>query len=299
MEESILTKVFLPASLFIIMLGMGMNLVIDDFKRVLLYPKAVFIGLFLQLILLPLVGFGLVNVFSMRPEHAVGIMILAACPGGVTSNLITHLSRGSTALSITLTAISSTVTLITIPLIVNYSLKFFMGETQPIQLPVLQTMLQIFIITILPVSIGMVIRKLLPAIAHKADSPVRIFSTVLFMLIIFAAILKERDHIVESFVMAGPAALSLNLITMLLGFSAGFYLLSDLRQSISISIESGIQNGTLAIFIAATLLQDPPMAVPPAIYSLIMFITGFIAIRIFSQMVKKHQTLHPPAATDM
>ena len=140
MESSALTTIVLPASLFIIMLGMGLSLVVDDFRRVIQYPKAVAIGLFNQLILLPLIGYGLAVMLGLGPAFAVGLMLLAACPGGVTSNLITHVAKGDTALSITMTAIASFITVFTIPLIVSWSLGQFMGESRSIELPIIQTM---------------------------------------------------------------------------------------------------------------------------------------------------------------
>lgn len=287
MEESIITKVFLPLSLAIIMIGMGLGLVIEDFKRIALYPKAVFVGLMNQLIILPIVAFLIAKTFPLSPEHAVGLMILAVCPGGVTSNLITHLARGSVALSITLTAFSSTITLLTIPFLVNLSLSHFLSRSEMIQLPVFETMAQIIVITFIPIVIGMVIRKKYPNFARKAEAIVRKASGFLLAIIVIAAIIKERHQVVDMFTLVGPAALTLNLSMMAVGLATGWYLLHDLRQSVCISIETGIQNGTLGIMIAATLLQEPAMAIPPAIYSLIMFLVGFVAIYVFSRMVKK------------
>ena len=285
MEESILTKILLPLSLFIIMIGMGLSLVPQDFKRVLLYPKAVFLGLLNQMIFLPLIGYGLVTQFSLKPEHAVGIMVLAACPGGVTSNLFTHLAKGDTALSITLTAISSSITLFSIPLIVNFSLSQFMGQNTSIQLDPIKTMVQIFAITVFPVAIGMFINNKKPDLAKRSENGFKIFSALLLFLIVIAAILKERNHLLESFAAVGLICILLNLSSMGLGFFSSYFLLHDKKQGICISIESGIQNGTLGILIAATMLENPAMAIPPAIYSLVMFLTGFISIYVFGRMV--------------
>lgn len=283
MEESILTKVLLPLALFIIMFGMGLSLVVDDFKRVLLYPKAVLIGMFNQLLFLPVLGLGLASLIPLQPEHAVGLMIIAAAPGGVTSNLFTHLANGDTALSITLTAISSTITLFTIPFIVNFSLMKFFATSTEIYLDPVKTMAQIFAITILPVTIGMIVKVKQPAFATASEKGFKTFSGVFLLLIVVAAILKERSHIVESFIAVGPATFALNAVSMLFGFATASFLLSDRKQGISISMESGIQNGTLGILIAATMLENPAMAIPPAIYSLVMFLNGFIAIRLFAK----------------
>ncbi|MFN4299421.1 MAG: bile acid:sodium symporter family protein [Thermaurantimonas sp.] len=283
MQTNILTEVFLPISLAIIMLGMGLGLTWDDFARIVKFPKSVAAGLVNQLLLLPIVGLLIVSTVPISKELAVGMMVLAACPGGVTSNLITHLSRGNTALSITLTAITSVITIFTIPFIVNFSLDFFMGKEANIELPVGKTMVQIFGVALVPVAIGMFIRKKAPAFAEKADRPVRIFSAVIFALIILAAILKERQNLPEYFRTAGLAALLLNLATMALGWFAGSITRIPFEDKISIVIESGIQNGTLGIMITATLLENPAMTVAPALYSLIMFMTGGLLIFGFSR----------------
>lgn len=288
-------------ALAIIMLGMGLSLVPDDFKRVLKYPGPVLLGLGNQMILLPIIGFAVASGFPLIPEHAVGIMILAACPGGVTSNLFCHLARGNTALSITLTAISSSLAVITVPFIVNLALdQFLPGSSSPegkVQLPVLETIGKIFVITILPVAIGMYIRRINSKLAHKSERPVRILSTILLVAIIVAVIIKNRDTVLESFQSAGPASLALNLASMTLGFLSARLLLQDIRMGVSISMESGIQNGTLGIVIATTMLKSPQMSIPPAIYSLVMFATGFVAVMVFGRMVKSYQLKHPPGTS--
>ncbi len=165
MEASFLTAVFLPLALFIIMLGMGLGLTGDDFRRVLIEPKAVLIGLTAQLIMLPLVGFLLVGLFPLSPELAVGVIVLSACPGGPTSNLVTYLVQGNVALSITLTAISSLITVFTIPLVVNFAMQSFMGGAVALQLPFLSTVVQIAVITLIPVALGMALHRFLPEFA--------------------------------------------------------------------------------------------------------------------------------------
>lgn len=277
MQDSILTAVFLPLALAFIMLGMGLSLSIKDFKNIFVYPKAMILGLTNQLILLPIFGFALAQVFGLTGAMAVGVMILAACPGGATSNLITHLSKGDIALSISLTAVSSFITIVTIPIIVNFAIAFF-GEEGSIQLPVLETIIQIMGVTVVPVSIGMFLKRRFPILAIKADKPVRIASAVIFAAVLIAAILKERDSIVEFFILTGPIMLSLNLLTLIVGFFLATVFLLPKRQRLTVSIESGIQNGTLGIMIAATLLKNSEMTIPIAIYSLIMFITSAVII---------------------
>jgi bile acid:Na+ symporter, BASS family len=274
------STIILMVSLIIIMLGMGLSLVIDDFKRIFVYPKAIFVGLVNQLILLPLIGFAIVITFPMAPEIAIGIMILAACPGGPTSNLIAHLAKGDTALSVTLTALSSFVTILTIPFIVNFALVRFLDEGQMIQLDVVQTIAQIFVIIIIPVSIGMLIRRYREGFAMRMAKPVRIASAFVIAIVIIGIVIKERANFVSYFQQAGIAALALNVATMAVGyFSARLFKIKS-KQALSISIESGIQNGTLAISIAVILLHSTEFSIAPAIYSLLMFFTGGVIVFI-------------------
>lgn len=276
MQQSELTALFLPIALGIIMLGMGMTLTLNDFKNVARYPKAVFIGLSNQLLVLPLLGYLIVLAFDLRPEIAVGIMLLAFSPGGATSNLISHLAKADLALSISLTAISSLVVNFSLPLLLNWSLAHFMGGEQAMQLPLLETFLQIFVVTILPVSIGMWIKNRFPVFTEKALKSVNLISAVFFVLILLMALLKERAHIVPYFLEAGFPALSLNVGALLLGYISGLFFGLSKRQRVSISIETGIQNGTLAIGIALSpaMLNNVEMAIPAAIYSLMMFVTA-------------------------
>lgn len=279
MQDSVITAVFLPLALAFIMLGMGLSLTLKDFKNIFVYPKAMILGLTNQLILLPIFGYALIQLFGLTGAMAVGVMILAACPGGATSNLITHLSKGDTALSISLTAASSLVTIISIPLIVNFAISHF-GEEGSITLPVMETIIQIAGVTVVPVSIGMILHKKFPKLSQKADRPVRIASAVFFALILIAAILKERENLVDFFIQSGPITLMLNLLTLTVGFFLARVFLLSKRQAITIAIESGIQNGTLGIMIAATLLKNSEMTIPIAIYSLIMFMTATVIILV-------------------
>jgi len=271
----------LGLSLIIIMFGMGLSLVIDDFKKVLLYPKAIFIGLVNQLVLLPLIGFALISMFSVPIEIAIGVIILAACPGGPTSNLITHLAKGDTALSVSLTAVSSLITVFTIPLVVNFGINHFTAQTgEEFHLDVIKTITQIFIIVVIPVFAGMAIRSKKEKFALKMARPVRIASAIVLALVIAGIFIKERENVIPYFRQAGIIVLLLNLSTMILGYFSALIFKLNRKQSLSISIESGIQNGTLAITIATVLLSNATFAIAPAVYSLIMFFTGGIIIFI-------------------
>ncbi len=273
-----ISTIILASSLIIIMLGMGLSLVFDDFKRIIVYPKAIFVGLTNQLIILPLIGFAIALIFPLRPEIAIGIMILAACPGGPTSNLITHLAKGDIALSVTLTALSSFVTILTIPFIVNFALTHFLDEGQMIRLDVVETIIRIFVIIVIPISIGMIIRRFKEGFALKMAKPVRKASGFVMALVIIGIVIKERENIIPYFQQAGIVALLLNVTTMMVGYYSSKLFSIKNKRAISISIESGIQNGTLAITIAVVLLGNSEFAITPAIYSLIMFFTGGAAI---------------------
>jgi bile acid:Na+ symporter, BASS family len=288
METNYLTDIMLPLSLAIIMLGMGLSLTPFDFKRVVIYPKATSIGILNQIIVLPVVGFTLLYLFGLKsPELAVGIMVLAACPGGPTSNLISHISKGDTALSITLTAISSLIAVITIPLIVNFALAHFMQHGEYVPLPVFDTIIKLMIITLIPVAIGMFIRAKAINFARKMNKPVKVVSGLLLFVIILAAILANKEIFVQSFRDVGPIALALNAVMLLIGYFSARLLSLRQAQSITISVESGIQNGTLGIAIASTLLHNNVIAISPAIYSLIMFVTAGVIIAWANLGLKK------------
>lgn len=287
MESNLITELFLPFSLAVIMFGMGLSLRLEDFRRILVYPKAVGIGLLNQLVLLPIVAFGIAKGFALPPELAVGLMILAACPGGATSNLITHLAKGDAALSITLTAFSSLITVVTIPFVVNYSIAYFIPGGEAQQLSVVGTVASVLLITIIPVALGMLVLAKAPARAAKWDLPFRRISAIFFVVIVVAAVLKDRENLVRYFMEAGPAALALNLATLLLSFGIARLVKLPFRQGMTVAIESGIQNGTLGIYIAATLLMNSVMTIPSAIYSLLMFATAAIVIFAGNYMAKK------------
>ena len=274
---TIITQIFLPISLAIIMFGMGLTLVVGDFSRLFTYPKEVFIGLCNQLIFLPLIGFLIILLFDLNSTMATGIMILSLCPGGPTSNLITQVARGNIGLSVTLTALASLITVFTIPIILSKAITYFTGETDVvIELPVLQTMIQILIITVIPVSIGMLIRKKNEAFAVRMERPMRIASTVLFIIIFLLVMFANKDLIVQAMKEVGIATLLLNLSTMALGFLTAKIFGIKGKSQISITIESGIQNGTLAFVIATTILNNVEMGLPTGAYSIWMFITGGI-----------------------
>jgi BASS family bile acid:Na+ symporter len=263
-------------------------LVSDDFKRIFIQPKSIIIGLVNQIILLPIVAFILVSLFPLQPEIAIGVMILAACPGGATSNLISHLAKADAALSVTLTAFSSFITIVTIPFIVNFSLEQFLSEGNMIQLNIKETFFKILFIIIIPVVFGMVIRKYKEAFALKMEKPVRIASALILALVIIGIIIKEKKSLVESFQKAGTVIVLLNIIIMLIGYYSAKLFRITSKRALSIAIESGIQNGTMGITIAVLLLGNPSYAIVSAVYGVLMLFTGAAAIYIGSRLHKKH-----------
>jgi len=273
----IISQIFLPISLAVIMFGMGLTLVVDDFNRLFTYPKAVVVGLLNQLVFLPLIGLSIILLFDLKSSMAIGVMILSLCPGGPTSNLITQVARGNIGLSVTLTALASLITVFTIPIILSKFITYFTGNTNVIiELPVLQTMVQIMLITVIPVSIGMVIRKRNESFALRMERPMRIASTVLFVIIFLLVMIANKEDLIEAMKEVGFATLLLNLSTMGLGYiTAKFFGITG-KSQISITIESGIQNGTLAFVIATTILNNIEMGLPTGAYSIWMFITGGI-----------------------
>lgn len=278
MQASFLSSVVLPLSLAIIMLGMGLSLVPEDFQRVTKYPKAVAIGLTSQLIFLPIIGFIIAKVVPMQPTIAMGLMIVALCPGGVSSNIITFLAKGDVALSVTLTAFSSLITVLTIPIFGNLAYQHFLGETATIALPILPTILQIFIMTIVPISLGMIVRKLFPKFAISLEKVTNRLAGGLLALIILLLVIREWEKLPGFLVQVGVGVVLLNTISMFLGFYLSKLLNLNPAQQICIAIEVGLQNGTLAIAITAGILNNPDMAIPAAVYALYMNVTGFLAI---------------------
>ncbi|MDI3284305.1 bile acid:sodium symporter family protein [Polyangium sp. 15x6] len=275
MQSNVFTAVFMPLALGVIMLGLGLGLGLEDFRRVVVYPRAVFVGLFCQTVLLPLACYGIAKGFGLPPELAVGLMLLAASPGGATANLFSHLAKGDVALNITLTATNSILSLFTLPFIVNMSLTAFLGTEKSIPLQ-FDKVIQVFAVVLVPVGIGMLIRAKRPAASDRLQKPVKITSAVFLVLIIAAAVLKERANLLTSFRQVGLAALVFNLVSMGIGYLVPLLVRLPKRQATAIGMEIGIHNGTLAIAIASapTLLNNSTMAIPPAIYSLIMFFTA-------------------------
>lgn len=277
----------LGIALMIIMVGMGLSLTIADFKRVLKYPKAVFIGFLNQIILLPIIGYTLCQVMGVAPEIAVGIMILAACPGGPTSNMVTLLAKADVALSVSMTAVNSIVTLITIPLIVNFAVGDFFGAESAISAPVGTIAKSLVVVIAVPLAIGMLIRRFNPALADKMDKPVRIASASVLILVIVGLVIKERANFVDYFERSMWIVIALNVTTMLVGFIIAKIAKLNFKQALTICIESGNQNGTLAIHVAVVSLARPDFAIAAAVYSLLMYVTASVPVFIGNRRARQ------------
>lgn len=274
----------LPIALGIIMLGLGLSLTIADFKRVIDYPRAVVVGLACQMLVLPVACFGIARAFALPPELAVGLMLLAASPGGATANLYSHLAKGDVALNITLTAVNSLLTIVTMPFLISLSMSSFMAQDKQIPLQY-GKLLQVFAIVLIPVAIGMTIRAKKATAAASLEKPVRILSALFLVAVIVGAVLQERAHLGEYFRQVGVAALVFNLASMAVGYFVPKIFGVIEKQAIAIGMEIGIHNGTLAMFVASEVLGSSVMRIPPAIYSLIMFFTAaafgaFVARRV-------------------
>ena len=274
----IITDVVLPLSLAFIMFSLGLALKSSDFTRVIKQPKDFLIGAFSQIIILPLVALIIVILWPLSPELAVGVMLIAAAPGGATSNIITSFAKGDVALSVSLTAIISLLCVITIPIIVLFSLNILMDTSTAKSISIGDIAIKMFLIVTVPVIIGMLFRKFLNSISISFEPLAKKISAVLFVLVLLGAIVAEKDNVVSYFAQAGLVTLILNLLMMLIAFYIGKLFASGISQQKTITVECGLQNGTLAIVVATTLFEGGLYLIPAATYSLIMFFTSLIYV---------------------
>ncbi len=275
---NIVTDLFLPLALAFIMFSLGLGLTGVDFLRVIKQPKDFFVGAVSQIILLPVVAFLLVKIWPISPELAIGVMIIAAAPGGVTSNILTSFAKGDVALSISLTAIISLLSVITVPFILISSLNLLGSESIVRDISLVSMAMSMFLIVTVPVIIGMIFRKFAENIAIKFESITKKISVVLFIIVLLGAILAEKDNIVSYFVDAGFITLVLNILMMIIAFYIAQLLGTGTAQKKCIAIECGLQNGTLAIFVGTTLFGGGAFIIPAATYSLIMFATSLVFV---------------------
>ena len=281
----IVTKIA-PIILALIMLGLGLGLKIDDFTRILKTPKDFFVGFFSQLIILPLVAYLLIIILKIPPEIAIGVMIIAAAPGGVTSNILTKFANGDVALSISLTAVISLISIITVPLIIFTSADLF-GITDISQnISMTGIALKMFLVVTVPVILGMIIRKFAE---NFVNSKIQIFeklNMILFVIFFIAAFYEERDSFIDFLMQAGFITFILNITMMIVAYFLGKTFASGIKQQKCIALECGLQNGTLAIFVSTQIFgTDIVYITPTAAYALIMYITGFIFVFLLKNKV--------------
>ena len=279
----IITDIFLPLALAFIMFALGLGLTGADFLRVLKQPKDFLVGAISQIILLPVIAFILIKIWPISPELAIGVMIIAAAPGGVTSNILTSFAKGDVALSVSLTAIISLLSVITVPFIIITSLNLLDLNNVSQNISLTNMALSMFLIVTLPVILGMIIKKILSNFALSFEPIAKKISIFLFVLVLIGAILAERNNVISYFAQAGLITLVLNVVMMIVAFYVAQLLGSGIAQKKCIAIECGLQNGTLAIFVATTLFGGGVYLIPAATYSLIMFATSLIFVFIIKK----------------
>jgi bile acid:Na+ symporter, BASS family len=294
MQGSTLTNVVMPIALGVIMLGLGFSLTPADFRRVFVMPKPVFLGLLCQMVLLPGAAYWIAIAFALPPDLAVGLMLLAASPGGATANVFSHLARGDVALNITLTATNSILSLVSLPLIVGLSLRVFMGTEKEIPLP-LEKLGATFAVILVPVAIGMLVRHRKPAFAERMNKPMRTISFVFLLLVITGALIKDGGEVVPFVAQLAPATLLFNVLSFGAGYLIPLAFKLPKRQAIAIGMEIGVHNGTLAIAVATTVLSSTSMAMPAIVYSLIQFGTSTAFALIMARRKKDVEESQAPA----
>lgn len=295
MDSGIIT-ILLPLALAIIMIGLGLELTPKDFTRVTKQPKAVLIALFCQLVILVSIAFIICKVLALPPLLAVGLMLLAASPGGSTANLFSYLFKGDIALNITLTAINSVIAAFTLPFIVNFAIQHFMNDGQEISLQ-FSKILQVFAIIIVPVGIGMLIRHYAPHFTEKLNKPLRIFAVSFLILIIIGAITKERHQILEYLAQVGLATVLFCLCSLLIGYFVPRLLGINSAQARACAFEIGIHNSTLAMTIALTVMASSTVAMPAAVYSIFMYVFAAVFGMLLNKFAPqpKVDVIHEPA----
>ncbi|MFF2084003.1 bile acid:sodium symporter family protein [Nocardia sp. NPDC058176] len=282
MESSALLTIGLPSALGIIMFGLGLTLTVGDFRRIAESPRAVVVALALQLLVLPAFAFGLIQLFDMAPLLAIGMMLLAASPGGTTANLYSHLFRGDVALNITLTAINAVLAAITVPIITNFAINYFGAEGQVgLQL---SKVVQVIAIVLAPVILGMIVRRFFPGFAASADRPVRTFSVAVLALVSVGALVAERENVADYARQVGLVTAIFCLGSLALGYTGARLLRLARPQAIATSFEVGIHNTAVAMTIALSVLDSAEAAIPAAVYSVLMYVLaavfGYLITRI-------------------
>lgn len=280
----IVTKIA-PICLALIMLGLGTNLTLNDFKRVIKQPKDFTVGLICQMILLPIIAFVLIKLFNTPIELALGVMIIAAAPGGVTSNVLTKFANGDVALSISLTAIISLISILSVPFIIFKSAELLNITYIDKEVSMIGISLKMFFVVTLPVMIGMLLKRFLPGFINTNTKLIQRISIILFVIVFVAIWIEEWDRIYTFVSQAGLIALTLNIVMMLVGYFVAMLFVSGTPQRKCIALECGLQNGTLAVFVSTQLFDDLIYVIPTAAYALVMFVTSLLFIFIVRKTI--------------
>jgi BASS family bile acid:Na+ symporter len=280
LDPTLISTVLLPTAVGVIMFGLGLALTPADFARVAQFPRAVIVGLLVQTIVLVTVAFAITRLFDLPPLLAVGFMLLAASPGGAMASIYSHLAHGDVALNITLTAINSVLALAWLPLVMNWSLTHFLGAELHVPAPT-QKIIEVATVIILPVVIGMFARYAWPAFALRAAGTVRIASVLLLALVVAISLATSGEAMLQHFGTVGLACITLNLVALAIGYAVPRSLSLPVAQATSISLEIGIHNAAVAIFVAMKVLDSEVAAVPAALYGIIMTVTAGIAVTWF------------------
>ena len=285
MDSAVIVTRFLFGALALVMFGLGLSLTAADFQRLLKHPKAVMLALGLQVIGLPLACYAIITAFGLPPVFAIGLMLLAASPGGISANLFSHLFGGNVAMNISLTAVNTLLSIVTLPLIANWAIAHFAqsGQVVPMQT---SKLLEVIAIVLIPVLLGMAVARKAPGFSNRMEKPVKIFSAVVLAVVTVLAIAKEWSSLSTTFVQIGPAVLLFNLVSLFAGYYLSRAAGLDKPLSTAICYEIGIHNSTLAIFVALSVLESYPLALPAAVYSVVMYITA----PLFGWLVLKRKT---------
>lgn len=288
MQGDLAANLLLPATLAFIMFSLGLGLTVSDFARILRQPRALLVGVVCHFVLLPLACYALIQLAGITGAFAVGFMILAACPTGSTSNLLTYLARGDVALALSFTAVASVVTIFTLPFIVSWALVHFAGTEQVVQVPAGHMMASVFVMMGLPVGLGMALRARRPALALKLEPTLTKVATGLFVMIVAVAVMKNWPLMQAHVATLAPLALGLNLTMLACGFAVAWLARLPRRQAVTLGIETAVQNATLALVIASTVLHNDAMAVPGAIYGVVMY-SGGLLFALVMRRFNRHQ----------
>lgn len=289
MQDNVAVQIGLPIAIIVIMAGIGLTLTLADFQRISQKPKPVLVGLLGHYLLLPVLAFAVAWAFSLPTELAVGLVLVAACPSGSSSNALTYLARGNVALAVTLTVISALATFVSVPLLVNLALQVFGGEARAIQLPVGPTVKHLAVLVLIPVMSGMAIRRFAPDFARRVEPAIGKFSLGLLLAVIVVLVYTERATLGAMLLQVGPAALTMGCAAIGLGYLLGRGCGLALRDAITVGMEVGVQNATLAIVIALTLLNSPQIALPGAIYGLLMYLPALAMVALGRRAVKREE----------